>query len=177
MPFNDAGDLGAEDGLALVGRSTLVPLKGGFDAVAFVSGPDSTISPSEGTDEDLDLGCDMVANARGIQTRRGNNARLLDSLHSTVGGSFKNKAQLAKAPATISLLRVCEVQPAVKGLPSHQSLGKVIKIPGTLLAGETGLTKARAQDIDDNKRWKRTFEAIADAMVEIRQKSALVQLW
>lgn len=132
MSFNDAGDLGAEDGLALVGRSTLVPLRGGFDAVAFVSGPDSTISPSEGTDGDLDLGCDMVANVGGIRTRRGDNVLLLGcSLHSAVGGSFKNKAQLAKAPATISLLGVCEVQPAVKGLPSHQSLAKVIRNSGT----------------------------------------------
>lgn len=59
VSFNEAGDPGAEDGLALVGRSTLVPLRGGCDAVAFVSGPDSTISPSEGTDGDLDLGRDM----------------------------------------------------------------------------------------------------------------------
>lgn len=122
VPFNDAGDLVAEDGLALVGRSTVVPLRGGFDAVAFVSGPDSMISPSEGTDGDLDLGCDMFAMFEGF-----NKAFLLGSLHSAFGGSFNNKAQLAKAGATISLFkRVCEVQPAVKGLPSHQSLVKVI---------------------------------------------------
>lgn len=75
VPFNDAGDLVAEDGLALVGRSTVVPLRGGFDAVAFVSGPDSTISPSEGTDGDLDLGCDMFAMFES-QQRRVNKASL-----------------------------------------------------------------------------------------------------
>ena len=41
--------------LALVGRSTLLPLRGNCDVVAFVSEPDSMISPSEGLDGDLDL--------------------------------------------------------------------------------------------------------------------------
>lgn len=54
LPLNE-GDLGAEDVLALVGRSILVPFRGDFDAVAFMSEPDSMISPSEGVDGDLDL--------------------------------------------------------------------------------------------------------------------------
>ena len=67
VPFNEAGDLGAEDRLALVGRSTLVPLRGGCDAVAFISGLDSTISPSEGTDGDLDLASDMLGTFKGFK--------------------------------------------------------------------------------------------------------------
>jgi hypothetical protein len=53
--LNDAGDLGAGEILALVGRSTLLPLRGKCDVVAFISEPDSMISPSEGVDGDLDL--------------------------------------------------------------------------------------------------------------------------
>jgi len=60
LPFRDARDRGAEGELALGGRSTLVPLRGDFDAVAFVSEPDSMISPSEGVDGDLDLRCDVM---------------------------------------------------------------------------------------------------------------------
>lgn len=52
--LNDAGDLGAGE-LALGGRSTRLPLRGSCDVVAFVSEPDSMISPSEGVDGDLDL--------------------------------------------------------------------------------------------------------------------------
>lgn len=49
----EAGDLGAEI-LVLVLRSTLMPLTEVCDVVAFVSEPDSMISPSEGVDGDLD---------------------------------------------------------------------------------------------------------------------------
>lgn len=58
LPLNE-GDL-AEDVLALVGRSILVPFRGDFDAVAFKSEPDSMISPSEGVAEDLDLSRDAI---------------------------------------------------------------------------------------------------------------------
>lgn len=54
------GDLGASGRLGLVGRSMLVPLKGVFDAVAFVPGTGSTISPSDGSDGDRDRGWGML---------------------------------------------------------------------------------------------------------------------
>lgn len=38
----------------------MLPLRGSFDVVAFVSEPDSMISPSEGVDGDLDLRDAMV---------------------------------------------------------------------------------------------------------------------
>jgi hypothetical protein len=52
LDLRGLGDLGE---LILVGRSTLVPLTEVCDVVAFVSDPDSMISPSEGVDGDLDL--------------------------------------------------------------------------------------------------------------------------
>jgi hypothetical protein len=48
----DLRGLGDLEVLILVGRSTLVPLTEVCDVVAFVSDPDSMISPSEGADGD-----------------------------------------------------------------------------------------------------------------------------
>jgi len=50
----------ADEFLTLVGRSTLLPLRGNCDVVAFVSEPDSMISPSEAVDADRDL-CGAMA--------------------------------------------------------------------------------------------------------------------
>lgn len=68
------GDLGASGRLGLVGRSMLVPLKGVFDAVAFVPGAGSTISPSDGSDGDRDLGCGIL---RDLNNARGKSRYLL----------------------------------------------------------------------------------------------------
>jgi hypothetical protein len=71
--LNDAGDLGAGEVLALVGRSTLLPLRGKSDVVAFISEPDSMISPSEGVDGDLDLREAMVVEPTRVRMTVGQN--------------------------------------------------------------------------------------------------------
>lgn len=96
LPFSDA-----EGELALGGRSTLVPLRGGFDAVAFVSEPDSMISPSEGVDGELDLRRDAMLSTY----RREDNRPILPPLLAMAlfrpleEASMRN-AQLAQAPGT-----------------------------------------------------------------------------
>lgn len=53
-----------------MGRSISVPLRGVCDVVAFVSEPDSMISPSEGDDGDLDLRDSMVPETRSVVAKR-----------------------------------------------------------------------------------------------------------
>jgi hypothetical protein len=43
-----------------------MPLRGGFDAVAFISEPDSMISPSEGVDGDLERLRDAMVTDRHV---------------------------------------------------------------------------------------------------------------
>ena len=86
-----------------------MPLRGVFDVVAFVSEPDSIISPSEGVDGDFNLWDAMVYSSLLEETKKN---------YFKIPKEKKTPARLARA-FTITSRGWCieKVQPARKGLP------------------------------------------------------------
>jgi hypothetical protein len=148
------GDLSAEEVLSLGGRSTLVPLRGGFDAVAFISEPDSMISPSEGVDRDLERFRDAILPTVTLSKFEYHRLVKLVSflipflsssccnsytfLQSAFGGGFNEKVSVSSSfREQNDSLGMFESPTGLIGLPSHQSLVAEI-IPGTSLGQKQG---------------------------------------